>query len=196
MDRAATDGATTGASALVRVAAPTDAPAIARVRIDAWRSTYRGMIPDAYLDGMSVAESEAHWRRILQAAPGRFSVFVAVEGEEVVGFAAGHMLDPPKLGCDAELSAIYLTADRRRTGIGRRLAGTVAAAQRGHGATALLTWVIAGNRPARAFYEALGAELLVEQPFQWDGIDLVEAGYGFRDLDRLVAACGGMAALH
>ena len=195
MDRVATDGAT-GTPAIVRVAAPADAPAIARVRIDAWRTTYRGMIPDAYLDGMSVAESEAHWRRILQAAPGRFSVFVAVEGEEVVGFAAGHMLDPPKLGCDAELSAIYLTAGRRRTGIGRRLAGTVAAAQRGHGATALLTWVIAGNRPARAFYEALGAELLVEQPFQWDGIDLVEAGYGFRDLDRLVAACGGMAALH
>jgi GNAT superfamily N-acetyltransferase len=196
MDRVATDGAATGASAVVRVAAPADAPAIARVRVDAWRSTYRGMIPDAYLDGMSVAESEAHWRRILEAAPGRFSVFVAVEGDEVVGFAAGHVLDPAKLGCDAELSAIYLTAGRRRTGIGRRLAGTVAAAQRGHGATALLTWVIAGNRPARAFYEALGAELLVEQPFQWDGIDLVEAGYGFRDLDRLVAACGGMAALH
>jgi len=195
MDRVDADGAT-GAPVIVRVAAPADAPAIARVRIDAWRSTYRGMIPDAYLDAMSVDESEAHWRRILQAAPGRFSVFVAVEGEELVGFAAGHMLDPPKLGCDAELSAIYLRADRRRTGIGRRLAGTVAAAQRGHGATALLTWVIAGNRPARAFYGALGAELLVEQPFQWDGIDLVEAGYGFRDLDRLVATCGGMAALH
>ncbi len=192
MDRVEADGA----PVTVRVAAPADAPAIARVRIDAWRSTYRGMIPDAYLDGMSVGESEAHWRRILQAAPGRFSVFVAAEGDEVVGFAAGHMLEPPKLGCDAELSAIYLRADRRRTGIGRRLAGTVAAAQRGHGATGLLTWVIAGNRLARAFYEALGAELLVEQPFQWDGIDLVEAGYGFRDLDRLVAACGGMAALH
>ncbi len=189
------DGAA-GAPVIVRVAAAADAPAIARVRVDAWRSTYRGMIPDAYLDGMSVDESEAHWRRILEAAPGRFSVFVAEEGERVVGFAAGHMLEPPKLACDAELSAIYLAADRRRTGIGRRLAGTVAAAQRGHGATALLTWVIAGNRPARAFYEALGAELLVEQPFQWDGIDLVEAGYGFRDLDRLVAACGGMAALH
>jgi GNAT superfamily N-acetyltransferase len=189
------DGAP-GAPVIVRVASPAHAPAIARIRIDAWRSTYRGMIPDAYLDGMSVDESEAHWRRILEAAPGRFSVFVAVEGEAVVGFAAGHMLDPPKLGCDAELSAIYLRADRRRTGIGRRLAGTVAAAQRGHGATALLTWVIAGNRPARAFYEALGAELLVEQPFQWDGTDLVEAGYAFRDLDRLVAACGGMAALH
>jgi GNAT superfamily N-acetyltransferase len=180
----------------VRRAVPADAAAIARVRVDAWRSTYRGMIPDAYLDGMSAEASEAHWRRILGAAPGRFSVFVAVAGDEVVGFASGLMLDPPKLGCDAELSAIYVRADRKRTGIGRRLTGAVAAAQRNHGATGLLTWVIAGNRPARAFYEALGAELLVEQPFQWDGIDLVEAGYGFRDLDRLVAACGGGAALH
>jgi len=186
----------TNVPAVVRAAAPADAAGIARVRIDAWRSTYRGMIPDAYLDGMTVEASEAHWRRILEAPPGRFSVFVAAEGGEVVGFAAGLMLDPPKHDCDAELTAIYLRADRRRTGIGRRLAGTVAAAQRSHGATALLTWVIAGNRPARAFYEALGATLVVEQPFQWDGIDLVEAGYAFRDLGRLVAACGGLAALH
>jgi GNAT superfamily N-acetyltransferase len=185
-----------GAPTVVRRAVPADAAAIARVRVDAWRSTYRGMIPDAYLDGMSVEAGEAQWRRILDAPPGRFSVFVAAEGGEVVGFASGLMLEPPKLGCDAELTAIYVRADRKRTGIGRRLTGAVAAAQRNHGATGLLTWVIAGNRPARAFYEALGAELLVEQPFQWDGIDLVEAGYGFRDLDRLVAACGGGAALH
>jgi len=184
------------AGIVVRTAAPADAAAIARVRVDTWRATYRGMIPDAYLDGMTVGTSEAHWRRILEAPPGRFSVFVAAEGDAVVGFAAGHVLEPPKLDCDAELSAIYLRTDRQRTGIGRRLVGAVAAAQRNHGATALLTWVIAGNRPARAFYEALGGALVVEQPFQWDGVDLVEAAYGFRDLDRLIAACGARAALH
>ena len=48
--------------------------------------------------------------------------------------------------------------------------------------------MIAGNKPARAFYERLGGELLVEQPFQWDGMDLVEAGYGWRDLAALAAA--------
>jgi GNAT superfamily N-acetyltransferase len=175
---------------------PADAAAIARVRVDAWRATYRGMIPDAYLDAMSVDAGAAQWRRILDAPPGRFAVFVAEEDDAVVGFASGLLLDPPKQGCDAELAAIYLRADRQRTGIGRRLVGAVAAALRNRGVTALLTWVIAGNRPARAFYEALGAGLLVEQPFQWDGVDLVEAGYGFRDLDRLVAACGGAAALH
>jgi GNAT superfamily N-acetyltransferase len=173
-----------------------DAPAIAQVRIDAWRTTYRGLIPDSYLDAMNVGASEVLWRRVLDAAPNRTSVYVAQQDGEVVGFASGNMLESPKLDLDAELSAIYLRADRRRTGTGRRLVGTVAAAQRAHGATGLLTWVIAGNRPARAFYESLGAELLVEQPFQWDGIDLLEAGYGWRDLDRLVAACGGHAALH
>jgi hypothetical protein len=35
----------------------------------------------------------------------------------------------------------------------------------------------------------LGAELLVEQAFQWDGMDLKEAGYGWRDLTALAAAC-------
>ena len=62
---------------------------------------------------------------------------------------------------------------------------TVAAAQRAHGATGMIVWVIAGNKGARAFYERLDAELVLEQPFSWDGMDLVEAGYGWRDLGAL-----------
>jgi hypothetical protein len=45
----------------IRRARPADAPAIARVRIDSWRSTYRGIMPDAYLDGMQVEASTALW---------------------------------------------------------------------------------------------------------------------------------------
>ena len=35
-------------------------------------------------------------------------------------------------------------------------------------------------------------ELLVEQPFEWDGVDLVEVGYGWRDPDALLAACAAV----
>jgi hypothetical protein len=49
---------------------------------------------------------------------------------------------------------------------------------------------------ARAFYEKLGAELLIEQPFTWDGMELVEVGYGWRNLDSLVAAVDLPAMLH
>jgi hypothetical protein len=49
--------------------------------------------------------------------------------------------------------------------------------------------VIAGNQAARQFYEQLGAELLIEQPFTWDGLDLMETGYGWRDLTALRQVC-------
>jgi len=173
-----------------------DAAAIAQVRIDAWRQTYRGMMPDAYLDALSLSDSAAFWERILLSGSPLASVYVADEGGRIVGFAAANRRDPPKLGFDTELSAIYLSADRKRQGIGRRLVAAVAAAQRERGATNLVTWVIAKNHQARAFYEALGGELLVEQPFQWDGLDLVEVGYGFRDLDALAAASGRNPAVH
>ena len=171
----------------IRPATAGDARAIAQVRVDAWRATYRGMIPDAYLDSMSVDASSALWQRVLGAASGRACVSVAANGPDVAGFAAGHLLPEPKHGLDAELTAIYLRRDAQRAGVGRRLVAAVAAAARAQGATGLLTWVIAANQGARAFYEHLGAQLLIEQPFQWDGMDLVEVGYGWRDLDALVA---------
>jgi len=183
-------------TAFIRSATPADATAIAEVRVNAWRTTYKGMIPDAYLAAMKIEDSAALWEKILTAAPDATSVFVAVEGDTVVGFAAGHMLGEPKHGLDAELSAVYLVNAAQRTGIGQRLVATVAAAQRAHGAHGLIVWVIAGNKPARAFYEKLGAELLIEQPFTWDGMELVEVGYGWRNLDSLVAAVDLPAMLH
>jgi GNAT superfamily N-acetyltransferase len=149
------------------------------------------MIPDAYLAAMSVADSTALWLRVLTAVSSKANVFVAANGQDIVGFAAGNLLPEPKHGLDAELTAIYLRRDSQRAGIGRRLVAAVVTAERAQGATGLLTWVIAANKGARAFYERLGAELLVEQPFQWDGMDLVEVGYGWRDLDALAAALSG-----
>ena len=181
---------------LVRPAVQEDAAAIAQVRVDAWRTTYRGIVPDAYLAAMSVPDNAAYWARILAAGSPNASVFVATERDAVVGFAATNRRDPGKLGFDAELAAIYLAASHQRRGVGRRLVAAVAAAQRARGATGLIVWVIANNRPARAFYEGLGGELLVERPFQWDRLDLVEAGYGFRDLDALAAIDRANPALH
>jgi GNAT superfamily N-acetyltransferase len=174
---------------VIRRAAPRDAEAIARVRIDGWRTSYRGLVPAAYLDGMQVEASTALWDKILTAGPNPASVFVAAHGDDVVGFAAGSMLAELKFGLNAELTAVYLRREFQRVGLGRRLIAAVVDAQRALGATGMIVWVIAGNKPARAFYEALGAELLVEQSFEWDGMNLLEAGYGWRDLTALAAVC-------
>ena len=53
----------------LRSATVADAEAIAAVRIESWLATYRGMIPDEYLDSMKLEESILHWRTILEALP-------------------------------------------------------------------------------------------------------------------------------
>lgn len=172
----------------LRRATAADAPAIAQVRIDSWRATYRGMIPDAYLDGMKLEESVALWTKVLGAGSDKICVFVAESAGEVIGFASGMLLSEPKFGLDAELSSIYLKQDCQRSGLGRRLVQEVAQVCGERGASGLLVWVIAGNAGARKFYEALGAEQMIEQEFSWDGLDMVEVGYGWKDISTLAPA--------
>ena len=105
----------------IRRATAQDAPAIARIRIDAWRVTYRGLIPDAYLDGMQLDQSVALWDRVLTARANDTSVFVAEHDGEDVGFAAGNMLQEPRYELDAELSAVYVRREFQRAGIGHRI---------------------------------------------------------------------------
>jgi ribosomal protein S18 acetylase RimI-like enzyme len=177
---------------VIRSARADDAEAIARVRVDSWRETYRGMIPQAYLDAMKLEESRALWEKVLTAGSKTVSVFVAEHGTEIVGFGSGNMLAELRHGFDAELSAVYVRREFQRAGIGRRLVVETALSQRARGASGLIVWVIAGNKGARAFYERLGAELVVEQAFQWDGMDLVEAGYGWRTLEALAVDLPGL----
>ena len=179
----------------LRRATVADAEAIAAVRIESWLATYRGMIPDAYLDSMKLEESITHWHTILEALPAandRICVFVAESEGEVIGFASGMLLPESKLEMNAELTAVYLRPGWQRSGIGRRMVQKVARTLQAQGSNSLLVWVIAENAIARNFYEELGGALLLEQKFSWDGLDLMEAGYGWQDLSVLMASVNAL----
>lgn len=77
---------------------------------------------------------------------------------------------------------------RVRVDASRATCAAIAAARHGHGASALLTWVIAANRGARAFYEGPGAAFVVERPFLRDGPDLIEIANGWHDPGASAAA--------
>ncbi|MFZ6648346.1 GNAT family N-acetyltransferase [Undibacterium sp. TJN25] len=181
---------------ILRPATVADAAAIAEVRINSWRATYRGIIPASYLNDMKLEDSTAHWTKVLQAGSSKICVFVAENDEGIVAFASGMILPETKLGLDAELTAVYLEPDMQRARLGRRLVLEVAQACRTAGATGLLAWVISENKPARKFYEHLGGELLIEQGFTWDGMDLKEVAYGWKDISRLINDVPQLRSLH
>src|SRR2546423_5284053 len=93
---------------VIRPARAEDAESIARVRVDSWRETYRGMIPQSYLDAMKLDESRLLWEQVLAAGSDAVSVFVAEHDARIIGFASGNMRALPKHRFDAELSAVYV----------------------------------------------------------------------------------------
>src|SRR4051812_25159541 len=164
---------------LIREAQPADAPGIARVVVDSWRSTYRGLMPDDVLDNLSYERRTQLWAEAL--ADPENSIFVAeTPTGEIVGVASGGPDRPDALGYAGELYAIYLLAAYQGQGLGRRLTAAVAQRLAERGLTSMLVWVLASN-PARRFYESLGGTPLPEREMSLGGVSLTLAGYGWRD---------------
>lgn len=172
----------------IRAATPEDAPAIARVHVDSWRTTYRGLLPDQVLAGLSVPEREASWLHRLEASVPNSpsgSVFVAEDPTgEIVGFAAGG----PSRGKDSayagELYAIYVLQEHQRKGIGRSIMNRVVEELRAFGCGSMVVWVLKGN-PAERFYRHLGGKPSGEKIVRISGEDYLEIAYGWKNLEVL-----------
>lgn len=171
----------------VREARQEDATAIARVHVDSWRTTYRGIVPEGFLAEMSYEDFENRWRGWLRnVGEPRLAYRVAeLPSGRIVGFATGGPRHGP-LYTDytGELYTLYLLREHQRAGIGRSLLGSVARALAEGGTYSLLAWVLARN-PSRRFYEAVGGEPLGSQEIEIGGARLEEVAYGWLRLHRL-----------
>ena len=167
-----------------------DAPAIARVQALSWQATYRGMVPDEYLDAIDVdAWAERHRGNMLDDPEG-FVSYVAEADGEIVGWALGGPNRDQAMIYAAELFTIYLLPGYERRGIGRMLMKAVARSLVSLGFESMIVWVLTDNRAAREFYEALGGVYVVRGAMDLDGTDLPVVAYGWRDLGVLVEASG------
>ena len=127
-----------------------DATAIAAVHVGGWNETYRGVLPDEFLDAMTLQRRIAHWRQRL--ADPRCVTYVAGGARSVVGFACGGAHEKPRPPYDAFLFHLYVLRSEHRRGIGRALLALVARDLRERGLHGMQLTVLSTN-PARAFYE-------------------------------------------
>lgn len=173
---------------VIRRAGLSDATGMAKVHIDTWRTTYRGLIPDDFLNDLSYQKQQAQWERLLGTPDDpRFALVAETPGtagehSSVIGFAVGGPRRSTDLDVDGELYAIYVLDERQGRGLGRLLFRSVAGELRARGYRSMLVWVLAGN-PFRSFYEAMGGTYLRTQSAEIGGARLDEAAYGWRNLD-------------
>jgi len=179
----------------VRKADPSDAQALARVHVGTWRATYRGIVPDAYLDALDYGRSEARWRENLERAalresasegvsPGSATIAAEDEEQGVVGFAAFGPNRDKDPNYDSELYAIYVLPASQKKGAGTMLVREASRILADSGFRSMIVWVLSAN-PARSFYEKLGGEEVGQRMIEIGGAQLAETAYGWKDLRKL-----------
>lgn len=170
---------------IVRDATHDDVPDIARVHVDAWRTTYRGIVPDELLENISYERRANGWYQILNRAPedGNFT-YIAEEFGKIIGFANAGVERAGDPSYKGELTAIYIRQSHQGQGIGRCLVRKVVERLSQSGIDSMLVWVLVNN-PACRFYAALGGKLVHEKELEIGGKTLTEVAYGWADTQIL-----------
>jgi len=154
---------------MVRRAKIEDAKGIATVHIEMWRCAYSGIVPQPYLDTLSVEKKAGVWER--QIKDENSDIWVFFDENIVTGFIAGGLCrDEDLLGWN-EIYAIYVSPRVQRSGIGALLTNTFL----NHHKESCSLWVFSDNKSSIAFYRAMGFHPDgTEKEIQIDGVYLVE----------------------
>lgn len=149
---------------MIRAARIEDADGIAAVHVRSWQMAYVGLVPQDYLDTLSVDQRRAAWERILAETAGpRSGTLVAEDDDIVIGFV--HLCPTRDADHDShtvgEIASIYVLAEAWGTGTGRALMAAALDRLTHAGFARATLWVLDTNHRARRFYET--------GPWQLDG---------------------------
>ncbi|MDG9723395.1 MULTISPECIES: GNAT family N-acetyltransferase [unclassified Streptomyces] len=157
-----------------------DCDRVSAIRVRGWRTAYRGLVPQPYLDRLDVSEDAERRRDLLTRAPdGMVNLVAEDDAGQVVGWAChGPYRSGEPRTADAELYALYVDAGRLGTGLGQALLGESVRRCAAAGHARMLLWVLEGNARARRFYERAGFHADgAEEPFEVDGVIVPEVRY-------------------
>jgi GNAT superfamily N-acetyltransferase len=167
------------AAMIIRKADSKDIPGIAKVHVDSWRTTYKGIVPNTFLDSLSYENREQIWKRGIKES----HVYIAEDEDgQIVGFATGGKERTGKYEAfKGELYAIYLLEEQQGKGLGQKLFMSVVHDLKDKKLNSLLIWALEAN-PACRFYERLGGKKIDTAEIEIDGQKLDEIAFGWDDL--------------
>ncbi len=139
-----------GAATHIRRAGVGDADAVGRFQVRAWEQTYRGIVPDAFLDARSVRSGIDRWAERIRS--GVRQVFVAGSSDgSLLGVASATRASSVQEDLpDLELATLYVDPVAHGTGLASDLLEAATGGEDAH----LLVFSV--NMRARRFYRRHG----------------------------------------
>jgi ribosomal protein S18 acetylase RimI-like enzyme len=166
-----------------------DADAIAALHAESWRANYRGILPDAYLDGEVLAERRAFWRCALAEPKAGDLTIVSTEGSELTGFVA--VVHGGESDLDAVIENLHVRPQLCGRGLGRRLLAVAVGRLVAAGVSSACLWVFDANEAAIRFYQRLGGTPDARGFDDFAGAHAPDTRIVWHDLAELLRACQG-----
>lgn len=165
-------------------AGPSDAEDLAGVHVKAWRESYRGLLPDAFLNQMSEIAHARRFSRALLRLETNDIILAAGDRRGLVGYAAGGPSRKKVIG-EAEISTLYVLKSAQGCGLGEGLLLDTARALAAQGLKTLVISVLRDNLRARGFYEHLGGIADAPRDEPGPGGVVSEVAYRWADIGAL-----------
>lgn len=165
---------------------------IARVYVDAWRTTYAGLLPARALTGMSYDRQTVEWAHQIRHKGLHSPILVALDARGTVAgmtsFGKARIDDLPAAAdftggnsVTGEVFTLYVHPDNQDRGIGRELMAAAFAGLREKGLARAYVWVLDSN-PARYFYERMGGRYVADRTEDLWGIGVRQCAYAWPEI--------------
>lgn len=168
----------------IRKARLKDAEGIAKVHVDSWRTTYRGIISDDYLNSLSYQQRTELWKDNIGKKGNYVLVAENTEGE-IIGFTDAWKRDNNDEENSIDLTSIYLLDAYQGMGIGKQLLKTLFEHFNQEGYNKVFVEVLEKNK-TRFFYEYYGASLIKTVQIKIGGKTLNELIYVWNSMDSVI----------
>lgn len=159
-----------------------DQEQMARIKVDGWKTAYDKLIASQYLNSLDYKRQTE--RYISSFEEYKDLVFVAVKGEEVLGYSCFSLTDRDNF-FDSELVSLYIKPTETRKGIGESLVKETAKELVSKGKNNMIVWCLSDNINALNFYKKLGGKKVKEKKTQIGSEKYLEYGIYF-DLNELI----------
>lgn len=173
----------------IRQATSNDAKGIATVHVDSWRTTYKGIIPDAFLNNLSYEQRTELWKSNTNDER-NYVVVAEKEDGQIIGFATAGTREENTEENSTDLTSIYLLEEYQGKGIGRQLFTELFRHFTQRGYKKVFVEVLEENK-TRYFYEKYGATLVKNVEIKIGGEVLNELIYEWNDVEAIYRKCSG-----
>ncbi len=134
-----------------------DQEQMARIKVDGWKNAYDSIISSSYLNSLNYEQQTA--RYVASFEEYKDLVFVAVRGDEVLGYACFNTVDNTG-EFDSELVSLYIKPSEIGRGIGTSLFWQTMHELSELGKKNMIVWCLSDNKGAIKFYEKLGGKIV------------------------------------